>query len=243
MSNCLAVNTENGLEKTAQANNVATAIKLALLQEQAMQGLGFNTREYITVSGEWEASVTGTYKITIIDGGDGVNYNSTLADGARAMFGGKSGNFGEYYVQLTKGQKVDVTIGAGGIAGSGTVFFGGKTFFGELGSVDGTYLNPSVDWHHAAGVDAKSVFVYGGGFGGGQANTVYQNGQWYGAGGGGYIHYDNSTLAVGNGYQGCVIAEYFDSSKVPLPVIDGEVLVPYISLIERIEALEAAISE
>lgn len=239
---CLAVKTsDTELKPTAQASNVATAIKLALLQKQAEQGLGFNTKEYITESGEWEVPVTGTYRITVIGGGGGGQYR--ISGNILDAIGGPSGSVKTVFVSLVKGQKIDVVIGTGGVGGDQTgvtdflPFMGGNTNFGDISSADGVAFQCMENNSDTITV----VRANGAGLGGGYGNSATGDAFWYGGGGGAQAvraGVSSYQVKAGNGAQGCVIAEWFDPEKATLPTINDTDLIPYVNLLQRLEAIE-----
>lgn len=235
------------------------ANRIALLQTIIKQGLGFNTREIITESGEWTAPVTGTYKITLIGGGSG----GKIA--LPSVAGGNSGTIYSAFVTLAKDSTVDVSIGAGGLAdnGSGIDVNGGVTTFGELASTDALSFvedaglavpDLAANTLTYKGVisykDGTSASAYGisGGFGGGftvnpaavESQKVIANGVFFG--GGGSATSVGASSWAGKGQQGCVIIEYFDPEKAPLPTINDTDLIPYINLLQRLEAIEAQLN-
>lgn len=243
MSKCLAIKTaDNTLEPTAQANAVATAIKLAVLQKQAMGGLGFNTKVIIEESGDWTAPVTGTYKVTVIGGGWGGHIS-----GNNIVVGGLSGATETKFFQLEKNQVVSITIGAGGIGSTtdSSVTPGGATSFGDFTPDSNVNLAGEVAYVNNWSSGNFQVDCHGGGLGGGAGyyttdNPDTQNGSWYGAGGGAWASQGVSARPsrVGNGHKGCVIIEYFDPEKASLPAINDTDLIPYVNLIKRVESLE-----
>lgn len=244
MSKCLAIKTgENTLEPTAQTNNTLNAIKLALLQKQAEQGLGFNTREIIEESCDWTAPVTGVYKITCIDGGSG-----GLAANGQFLNGGYSGKIIERYKHLTKGQIIPVTIGAGGIGEVGILQpsnnSGGISSFGDISTnlLNMDNRTPSSS-HSLMGTSLQSDGVRGGGRGGAShVNWNATSATFYGAGGSACFLSPN-TYTVSDGFQGCIIVEYFDPEKASLPTINDTDLIPYLTLLQRLDTLEKQFAE
>ena len=271
MSKCVSINTPNGLEPTAQANNVATAIKLALLQEQANQGFGWNAEEIITESGTWTAPVTGWYDVTLIGGGYGAygfRSNEGLLYQVQGGNGGEIKNILKYY---TKGEAIPVTIGSGGQAlvdystnYDYSIPQGGITRFGnEYANFLNATVPQTITDDGVVGVRAVSPGAFG--LYAITPNNAYKAfTDWsdyhyencdaisYGGGGLAWVSYsfrpvsadsNPSNWGFGNGKQGCVILRYFDPSKVQLPTIDGEVLTPYIELLKRIDNLESILAE
>lgn len=255
MSKCLAVVTENGLEPTAQTNNTLNAIKLAILQKQAQQGFNYNDEIWITESGEIEIPVTGVYEVTLWRGGNGgvVRTNTNGAVGGLGYF---PVTFIKYY---EKGQVVPVTIGAGGIGliTDGTldesVVEGGATSFGDLtyaGSINqgGKYLllrnyaSLSAVYGNTSGFSNKEAT--GGGIGGGspyQTTTQTMSGTYWGAGGAARWKPNNSHMA-GNGFQGAAYLRFFNPEKAVLSTINDTDLIPYLMLLQRLEAIEAQLN-
>lgn len=175
----------------------------------------FNTRDIIEESGEWEAPVTGTYRITVIGGGNGGNFRT---DTNQAWAGLGCGPIIKYK-SYTKGQKINVTIGAAGLgykhlssAGNEDIINGGKTIFDDIecSTSDGKQCITGDKYmqFNSSGTLVIAVCM-GGGMGGGSN----KNASNYGAGGGVYYLKDGSINTATNGYQGCVIIEYFDPEK------------------------------
>lgn len=235
MAKCLAVKTSNGLEPTAQVTNTATAIKLALLQEQANQGFNWNTEEWLTESGNYTAPVSGYYEVTVIGGGNG----GRLYIDSLGTYAGDSGGIIKEIVFMEKGSQKSVIIGSGGsykVANSGYTgheYEGGITRFGDLNSSHAPIFHGQID---RANYKASLV---GGGLGGGSAFNL-PDAAYYG-GGGGVVRLSQTEYEIGNGYQGAVCLRYFDPSKVQLPTIDTEVLTPYLELLKRVDALETEV--
>lgn len=249
MSKCLAVVTENGFEPTAQANNTLTAIKLALLQKQAMQNFAPNDEIWITESGDWEVPYDGIYEVLTIGGGDGGLANNAI------VFGGISGmyRFGTTY--FNKNQILSITIGAGG-EGATTNFsdslrWGGETF------IEGITLEPTDTVNKSTRLlgtsqtyiaNSNNIFIAcGGGFGGGMfgsiadfTNTDTLHAIWYGGGGGAKA--DSTHKIAGDGYQGAVRFRFFNPEKASLPTINDADLIPYVELLNRLEAIEAQLN-
>lgn len=240
MSKCLAIKTEKGLEQTAQSNDVATAMKLALLQKQAEQGLGFNDRIIITESGEWEAPFTGPCKVTVIGGGGGSLIYNTIGG---HIYAGSTGRVVTKYTSLQKGEKIDVTIGAAGLgflseSGSDSaVRNGGTTVFKDISSLQGGYnagdggiFPPVANRQNSLTINSPFVseMAYGNG---GMVKRGYTN---------------NATVLyseVHDGVQGCVIIEFYNPEKASLPAISDTDLIPYVNLINRLEQLEQKLNE
>ena len=204
-----------------------------------------NTQIFITESGEWEAPFTGTYKLLLISGGYGATCRNT------GLWAGSSGIYMEAYVQLHKGQKVYISIGAGGIANSNANpdgAPGGHTSFGDISTANaGKYTNKR--FMRQQPYDSySSKCVAGQGFGGGSCNGIADlDGKWYGAGGAiVYVPATDTTEAVvylGNGHQGCIIAEYYDPTKDTNISIDTATATTIADLQSQMAALSRRIQE
>lgn len=207
----------------------------------------FNTKEYITESGEWEAPVMGTYRITLIGGGD-----ASYANNDYSINGGAGCAPIHKFIKLTKGQIVPVIIGAGGIGVVGNTSLeasrGGITKFGDFEaatSIGANYINGSFYlWLNTQGVNAG--YAFGGGIGGGTPSPLAadnNSGKNYGAGGGGYSSRDEGKIFVSNGYQGCIIVEFYDASKDKNISIDMASSVTIKELQAQLAALTARVQE
>lgn len=178
----------------------------------------FNRRVYITESGDWEAPVTGWCKLQLISGGDGGVANVSTG----GTWGGLSGIYLDAFARLQKGQIIPVTIGAGGIGKSGTsssVAVGGHTSFGDISTASpGKYIGKRFlrSQPHDSN-DGNTLWSDGCGLGHGSANNPnWVNAQWYGGGGAVICHVNNAAASVfGNGYQGCVMVDYYDPDYDP----------------------------
>lgn len=203
----------------------------------------FNTKEYIIESGEWEAPVTGMYRITIIDGGAGPSYSNLSSAASRNVYGGHSGAKDIFYVRLEKGQKVDVVIGAGGIPSeNGTYSAGGKSYFGELSVNLQKYFAGWNNSFYTSNFTINNCYAYGGGRGGGIPLGGAVDGRWYGAGGGAFVLADNSS-EFGKGFQGLVVAEYYDPAKDTNISVDTATATTIADLQAQIAALAVRVEE
>lgn len=92
----------------------------------------FNAEEWITASGEWTAKATGWHEVLLIGGGGGSFCDITSWGG----FGGNAGRRFSFLRHCQKGQKIPVTIGAGGIGGAtnNAALNGGDTVFDGISS-------------------------------------------------------------------------------------------------------------
>lgn len=237
---CLAVKTEDGLEKTAGSDSVTMAVKLAALERLAMQNFAPNDEIWITESGDFTVPYDGLYEITIWNGGSGCyQYSDHRFD---------SGGAG--YAPLTtvryykKGAIIPVTIGAGG---KGSKFDSNISPHGGISSFDGITVPHSKYYMLGSsmllreGLNVVYARAYGGGVGGGLGDpTTGVHAQGYGAGGGGF--YDGTNDYVGDGGNGAVRLCFFNPEKASLPAINDTDMIPYIELLQRIEALEQAIN-
>lgn len=176
------------------------------LKEQVEEGTLYNTEEIITESGEWEAPVTGWYSILAIDGGSGAYYHV----GNNYISGGVSGAYKSGVVKFVKGQKVAITIGAGG---KGTTDANYDIVSGGVTEVEGVNFSAySSNIFTTIGVQNNTIpqiRVSGAGFGGGYYNT---NGRWWGGGGGGSLT-SSGVYDVHDGRQGAVIMRWHDPEK------------------------------
>jgi len=94
----------------------------------------------LTTSGTFTAPVTGCYKVVVIGGGGGGGGCSTSSGSVgSAAGGGGGGGWAEFYVNLTAGQQVSYTVGAGGAAAVPTGYGGngGDSWFGSYASASG----------------------------------------------------------------------------------------------------------
>lgn len=199
-----------------------------------------NSREIVTVSGDWEAPVSGYYSILAIDGGDGayVYINNKSCEG------GASGAYKQAVTFFEKGQIVPITIGSGGtgFVGNGAPDSrkGGKT---SIGDVDfSAYENCRL----SAVISYRTAYNYGyspgGGFGG---YAPLQTEVWYGAGGAGYAKLagDESASIAQDGQPGAVILTWYDPAKDPRATIDTASSVSVDDLAKEIAALKAQVEE
>ena len=171
-----------------------------------------NSEEWITVSGEWEALVTGWHEILLIDGGAGGLLNTSV----KFAHGGQSGRYETQFVYLIAGQVVPVVVGAGSLAFTGTTTSwpaqGGRTSFNGLTTKLGTWLQGA----YASNI-SNEYWVPGGGFGGMPGGA---SGSFYGAGGGVYTFFNNAANhKVANGVNGAIRVRWYDPAKAggPLP--------------------------
>lgn len=214
--------------------------------EEVVVGGAFNAREFITESGEWESPVTGTAKVTVIDGGMGAAGSNLTSNSQRVTYAGSGGAIKSGFISLVKGQKVDVVIGAGGQGvtdANNAAKLGGKTKFGDFATTQNSLLVGSDCWyfHDASGTYRNSRST-GGGFGPGSPDTANGNATWYGGGGGAFL-YANTISFIGNGYQGAVIIEYYDAAKDKNISVDMAASVTLAELRSQIAALTARVQE
>ena len=107
-----------------------------LISDVVING-SLNTREVIVESCEWEAPVTGWYKITCVGGGEGAHIWKTTNYFSQAQ-GGAGGEIKTVLRYFTKGQQIPVVIGAGGqpgivsSAGWDPLIAGGETTFADV---------------------------------------------------------------------------------------------------------------
>lgn len=208
-----------------------------------IEAMLYNTREVLTTSGTWTASVTGWHKITCIGGGGGGGSSSSRGGtgGGTTTFsslsaigggggggtdnagcgGGGAGQVQIDYFYITLGTNVPYTIGAGGGIGSGspTGYGAGKNNTEAFQAGTGAY---------GAG---NGGAISGGSNGAPIGGAGGINGTGYGGGGGGaagsYVFTQNvsggsagdggqygSRLDGGSGGSGALIIEYFDPAKV-----------------------------
>lgn len=217
--------------------------------EDVVIGGQFNTREIIEESGEWVAPVTGTCRITVIDGGNGGFANTS----AHTINSGLSGAFDTVFRNFVKDQTIDVTIGAGGIGEVAAAYTsactGGQTVFGDVYADSRTIVPSNTTWLHAGLSNYNRIEVSSSCVGGGAGyydGANNQNGRYFGAGGGAEVRRDasgNYTFYVGNGYQGCVIVEYYDASKDKNISVDMASSVTMQELQNQIAALTARVQE
>lgn len=201
----------------------------------------FNKRAVITTSGAYTAPVTGWYKITAKGGGGGGGggYASSSADTDGGGGGGEGGTT-IAYISMTTGDTATVVIGAGGTGGaigyngsnggdtsvtydSNTYTAGGggggngnnaeSAGIGGTGTINGCAGGTRYTVSYSHGGRGAS----GGGAGGGvcdYSNGIGGNGVQGGGGAGGRGSSAGSK-AGGNGGDGYVWFEYFDSSLNP----------------------------
>ncbi len=197
----------------------------------------FNKRDIVSTSGNYQAPVTGWYRITVKGGGGGGGgayepITNTRSGGA----GGGEGGTTIAYEKLTKNQLVAVTIGAGGSGGTSqsgfsgtqggnggnsTVVVNGHTYTGGggYGSTNmpgaggsGTIVGCSgITGNPSANyANASSLPGPGGGAGGGTFSTNASRG---GGGLGGYwAATDQSYKNAVAGGAGFAWFEYFDTT-------------------------------
>lgn len=182
----------------------------------------YNTEAWITSSGTWTAPVTGWYDVWLIGGGMG-----SAAAAASTLYPGSSGYYYSFIVHLTKGQKIPVTIGAGGIGNKHTNTTvqtdGSPTIFGGYSSISGYRFERDAWYFDVANINVNAG-VAGKGYGGGTwtgsaTGAAYQsacNGRFYGAGAGCMRYKAQSLAQWGNGAQGAVRLRYFDPTKSSL---------------------------
>ncbi|MBD5585212.1 MAG: hypothetical protein HDQ88_09020 [Clostridia bacterium] len=187
----------------------------------------YNTEVWITESGTWTAPVRGWFDVTAIAGGNGGMFTSGYVS---------SGNSGEVIRKLLhfeQGQKVPVTIGAGGLTtktSNSDARAGGDTVFGNLTARAGKgFLGGTSVWYSRFDNNVGSAQLVGAGAGGGQnymppvssVDADYHvseaDGTDYGAGGsasaqvaaGAVVQY----VGLGKGAPGAVRLRYYDPNK------------------------------
>ncbi|MBD5585213.1 MAG: hypothetical protein HDQ88_09025 [Clostridia bacterium] len=188
----------------------ALRAELAALQADVKKRGLYNQEVWITESGEWTAPVTGWYEVLLIGGGSGgaARMNST----ASTCTGGGSGGYLTRLVRLESGQKVSVTVGAGG-AGikDNPTNYGSPTQFGVLSSADDSASFSASTTSVALSLSINNG-VGGGGFGGGKIWPSGLNGAFWGAGGAAY-YYTDGNYGAGDGKQGAIRLRYYDPTK------------------------------
>lgn len=197
-----------------------------------------NTRAILTTSGSWTAPVTGWYKFLIIGGGGGGGGGNNSSSQHIGGGGGASGERLELYKYVIANTALTYTIGAAGSGGASntdgssggntTITINGTTHTAlggtkgqrsnnGAGSAVGTGLSAGFPGNSgAAGYSVSGLGGSGGGPGGGastQSTASDANAVGYGGGGaGGAAISGGSSLGGGNGYQGCIVIDYFDPS-------------------------------
>ena len=196
----------------------------------------FNSEETITESGTWTAPVEGWYDVTCVSGGGGATATKRESSNFIAYIRGGIGcTIQKGLVFLNKGEKVPVTVGAGGLAGvygngNTPAHAPGRTSFKTLGTdnlfwLDSTRVDIGVNLSIAGGSGLTRANIVGAY----KENPVDYNdfhvdgadGTKYGMGGSAAISYEGTTeqnavlkrFGLGNGYQGCVILRWFDPDK------------------------------
>lgn len=185
-----------------------------------------NDEIWLTVSGTWEAPVTGWYDVWLIGGGGGSSY---ARDGdIRKVWSGSSGSYLFTLKYFAAGDIVDVTIGAAGKghndykdgATGWSHGFPTTTTFGDVSSADeGKFAFPTKCVIGVPNQNGTAVcFCSGVGFGGGNYNG---NGWFYGGSGGALVcYYGGSHTEVVNlwdGFQGAVRLRFWNPEKASGP--------------------------
>ena len=150
---------------------------------EAEPSVPVGTSWIITENTRWVVPATGDYQVELHGGGGGgAQYNGYYGQGSAG--GGGSGQI--YTISLLYGETVDVSIGAGGIAGSGVNSggSGGATTFGTLNIEGGGGGSQFSDTGTASGAlaTAGQAQLYGGDADGGLGNRNMPN-QIFGNGG------------------------------------------------------------
>lgn len=177
-----------------------------------------NSREIITVSGNWIAKVDGYHRVTCIAGGDGGSYEGSFS--LYVLRSGRSGAIVDDFIFLEKGQVVPVVIGAGGGHGEidrtlyplvADLVAGGQTSFGSLVAPKVISGFPSKFYSGEIKVETSRVSCYtiGGGLGAVLNGTPF----FYGTGGSANFDGNPSRFSTYPGVQGCVIVEFFNPDK------------------------------
>lgn len=187
-----------------------------------------NSEEWITESGEWTAPVTGWYALTLFNGGNSGIVNTTY----KSCHSGTSGHMATAFMYLSKGQKVPVTIGAGGAspAVNTNQVQGGTTSFGDFSATRGDDTFKMCEFEGVwtpQGMPSGVTMYYtpGGGICGGypgnpaggnmtQAQKNERcNGYGHFGGGGAAVLASDGQYGIGAGAQGCVYVRWHDPAK------------------------------
>lgn len=168
---------------------------------EAVSGPGFSV---FYANDVFTAPKTGTYKLEAVGGGgggNGGNYHIGYETN-HIINGGYAGSYNTKYVNLNKGDKVNITIGAGGIRGNGPGSgfpsnfkgtAGGTTFIGSYLSANGgaaDFYNSSFNYYDTG----LRVYIEIPGQHGYSPPDSYDNGP-YGAGGSG-LWCSDATISV-----------------------------------------------
>lgn len=240
------VSTGDAILQTADAQTVAqlqqavatlqtsvSALQADLAVEKA-KGKGPNTEVWITESGTYTVPVTGEYEATLISGGNGAFLDSSRA------WGGDSGNTRTYFIHLTAGAEIPVTIGAGGIGAynpSGTLqesdmtaSSGGITHFGDFSSAPLLTEPGSFTRFRGNRVDkvhGSEIYAIGGGSGVLQLPSETEAEgknlfRFFGAGGSAGYGYGSENAMAASGRAGGIRLRYYDPNKSTTPDTDQE---------------------
>lgn len=206
---------ESGIIRAKMGNGETPWNDLPYMDGGNLGGV-YNSFERVTVSGTWTAKVSGFHFVKVIGGGSGGYCVQKNANFVVAM-PGASGSVTRALVYMTKGQEVDVVIGAGGqpvtADPDSSSCSGGVTHFGEINSAQNptyfTAVNLSTTVPNTQGLNGG-----GSGPGGGGRATTNVDAVWYGGGGGAvWAPTVEPKLFAGHGYQGCVEISYYDPDK------------------------------
>lgn len=162
--------------------------------------------EVFTASGTFIARVTGVHLVTVIAGGQ------AGGNGASATFGGGGGARGDarsFALSLTAGVSYSLTIGGGGLHGSGSGAAGliGNSSVFDGNTVTSNAYNNGGTSSTTTGENGEDVTPHGYGSDGTLTGDAV-NAHGYGAGGGGGGAGGGTFYNGGNGAQGLIIVQW-----------------------------------
>ena len=178
--------------------------------------------QVFTSSGTFTAPFTGKYKVTVVGGGG----SSARSASGHACGGGGGGGLAKKVVDLTKGDTVTVTVGAGGLQPTGSVDIQGNagetssfgTHCSATGGSGGNYSSTSYASGGTGGTGFDGDINLFGGKGGFSLSTTGANRGYnvsftslfepYGQGGS--AQFGSGTGTARNGTSGIVVVEWME---------------------------------